>query len=239
MSSRTFVLIAGAWHGAWCWQKIVPLLEARGHRVLTPELPATGADTSDPAEVTLELWAQFIAGIVGASPEPVNLLGHSRGGVVISRAAEIAPERLRRLVYLSAYLLPAGSTLAQSAREDHESLVPANMIPAASGITCNLRGSVIRDALFGLCSEDDYQLALTQMRPEPLKPLVTPLRVTEQRFGRVPRTYIECSQDRTITLAAQRRMHAALPCDPVLTLASDHSPFFSQAAALAQMLGGL
>ena len=77
------------------------------------------------------------------------------------------------------------------------------------------------------------------MRPEPLKPLVTPLRVTMERFGRIPRAYIECSQDRTITLGAQRRMQAALPCDPVLTLASDHSPFFSQPTALAQMIGGL
>ena len=239
MNPRTFVLIAGAWHGAWCWQKIVPLLEAQGHRVRTPELPATGADHSDPAAVSLESWARFVADAVGAEPEPVILVGHSRGGVIISRAAEIVPEKMRGLVYLSAYLLPAGGTLAESARADHDSLVPPNMVPAAGGITCNLRGSVVRDALFGLCADADYEYALTRMRPEPLKPLVTPLRVSEQRFGRVPRTYIECSQDRTITLAAQRRMQAALPCDPVLALASDHSPFFSQPAALAEMLGSL
>ena len=239
MSSRTFVLIAGAWHGAWCWQKIVPLLEPQGHRVLTPELPATGTDTSDPALVTLELWARYVADTVSACPEPVILVGHSRGGVVISRTAELIPERIRQLVYLSAYLLPAGGTLAETARTDVESLVPPNMVPAAGGITCKLRESVIRDALFGLCGDEDYEYALTQMRPEPLKPLVTPLRVSEQQFGRVARTYIECSQDRTITLAAQRRMQAALPCHPVLTLASDHSPFFSQPAALSQMLGRL
>jgi len=236
---RTFVLIAGAWHGAWCWQKLVPLLEAQGHRVLTPELPATGADLSDPSRVTLEGWARFVADAIANTAEPITLVGHSRGGVVISRAAELTPEPLERLVYLTAYLLPAGSSLAETARTDEESLVPPNMVPAAGGITCNLRDSVIRDALFGLCSDADVELALKLMRPEPLKPLVTPLRVTEHRFGRIPRVYIECSQDRTITLAAQRRMQAALPCDRVLTLAADHSPFFSQPAALAQMLGGL
>jgi len=239
MSARTFVLIAGAWHGAWCWQKIVPLLEAQGHRVRIPDLPATGADTTDPAKATLESWARFVAELLAAEPEPAILVGHSRGGVVISRAAEILPDKVRRLVYLCAYLLPAGSTLAETARGDQESLVPPNMIPAAGGLTCNLRGSVIRDALFGLCSDADYEHALTQMRPEPLKPLVTPLRVTLERFGRIPRAYIECSHDRTITLGAQRRMQAVLPCDPVLTLASDHSPFFSQPTTLAQMLGGL
>ena len=100
MSARTFVLIAGAWHGAWCWQKIVPLLEAQGHRVRIPDLPATGADTTDPAKVTLESWARFVAELLDAEPEPVILVGHSRGGVVISRAAEILPDKVRRLVYL-------------------------------------------------------------------------------------------------------------------------------------------
>jgi pimeloyl-ACP methyl ester carboxylesterase len=113
------------------------------------------------------------------------------------------------------------------------------MIPVASGATCNLQPQVIRSALFGQCSDADYEHALARMTPEPLKPLVTPLKVTAQRFGSVPRAYIECLQDRTITLTAQRRMHAELPCDPVLTLDSDHSPFLSHPAELARLLGGL
>jgi pimeloyl-ACP methyl ester carboxylesterase len=235
----TYVLIAGAWHGAWCWDKVAPLLETQGHRVLTPELPATGADRSDPAGVTLESWARFVAGIVSAAAEPVVLAGHSRGGIVVSRTAELVPASVRRLVYISGYLLPAGDTVAARARKDGDSLVPPNMIPAASGVTCRLRESVIRDALFGECTVADSDFAISKMSPEPLKPLVTPLRITRPRFGSVPRAYIECSLDRTITLAAQRDMQAESPCDPVFTLPSDHSPFLSQPERLAQLLGGL
>jgi pimeloyl-ACP methyl ester carboxylesterase len=239
MHTHTFVLIAGAWHGAWCWEKVAPLLEAQGHRVLAPELPATGADPADPSRVTLENWARFVADAVEREPQPVTLVGHSRGGIVISRVAELVPERLRRLVYLAAYLLPAGGSLTEAARADRQSLVPPNMISAAGGATCNLRAEVIRDALFGQCTDADYEFALARMSPEPLKPLVTPLKVTAQRFGSVPRAYIECLQDRTVTLAAQRRMQADLPCDPVLTLDSDHSPFLSHPQELARLLGGL
>lgn len=239
MQRHTFVLIAGAWHGAWCWVKLQPLLESQGHLVRTPELPGTGSDPTDPASVTLESWAQFVAGIVESEREPVTLVGHSRGGIVISRTAELVPERLRRLVYLSAYLVPAGGSLAESARTDEDSLVPPNMIPAASGHTCHLRDEVIRTALFGQCSDADFDYARARMTPEPLKPLVTRLRVSAARFGRVPRAYVECSQDRTVTLPAQRRMQADLPCDLVHTLDSDHSPFLSHPEELARVLGGL
>ncbi|HEU4779927.1 MAG TPA: hypothetical protein VFS58_08610, partial [Steroidobacteraceae bacterium] len=91
----------------------------------------------------------------------------------------------------------------------------------------------------GQCTDADFENALARMSPEPLKPLVTKLVVTTQRFCSVPRAYIECLQDRTITLAAQRRMQAALPCDPVHTLDSDHSPFLSHPEELARLLGGL
>jgi hypothetical protein len=72
--------------------------------------------------------------------------------------------------------------------------------------------------------------------PEPLAALTSPLRVTAERFGRVPRAYIECTDDRAISLEMQREMQAALPCDPVITLECDHSPFYSAASELADSL---
>jgi pimeloyl-ACP methyl ester carboxylesterase len=142
-------------------------------------------------------------------------------------------------VYLSAYLIPARASLAETARTDVDSLVPPNMIPAASGITCDLRAEVVRPALFGQCTDEDFEFARTRLSPEPLKPLVTPLKLTAQQFGRVPRVYIECRQDRTVTLIAQRRMQAALPCEQVFAIDSDHSPFLSHPRELALLLGGL
>ncbi len=232
----TFVLIAGAWHGAWCWHKLIPLLEASGARVRAPDLPSTGGDDTPASTVTLDSWARFVADIVLHEADPVVLVGHSRGGIVISHAAELVPGRIRHLVYLSAYLLPAGASLAEEARRDAESIIAANMIPADGGTTCRVRESAVRDAFYGLCSEADYDYARVRLAPEPLKPLVTPLAITASRFGSVPRAYVETTRDRTVTLASQRRMQAALPCTPVFTLDTDHSPFLSQPEALARIL---
>jgi pimeloyl-ACP methyl ester carboxylesterase len=232
----TIVLIHGAWHGAWCWHKLVPLLEASGARVLAPDLPSMGADLTPPGMITLEYWTRFVAGLIARETEPVVLVGHSRGGIVISEVAELMPEHIRTLVYLAAFLLPAGETLAASANGITDSLVPPNMIPAASGLTCTVRAEVLRDAFYGSCSDADYAFSRERLSPEPLKPLVAPLKLTNERYGRVPRAYIGTSLDRAVTPAAQRQMQAALPCDPVFTLATDHSPFLSQPEALARIL---
>ncbi len=231
----TIILVHGAWHGAWCWHKLTPLLEAGGARVIAPDLPSMGADTSPAQGVTLESWARFVAALAEEHPGCV-LVGHSRGGVVVSRAAELAPASIRRLVYLSAYLLQAGESVASEARRDTDSLVAANMVPEASGITFRLRPEVLRETFYGACAPEDFEQAASSQSPEPLKPLATPLRISRERFGRVPRAYIETARDRAVTLGAQRRMQAALPCEPVFTLDTDHSAFLSQPEELARIL---
>jgi pimeloyl-ACP methyl ester carboxylesterase len=236
---RIFVLIHGGWHGAWCWERVTPLLRAAGHAVLAPDLPSMGDDRADPATVTLSSWTQFVVELVAAQPGRVILVGHSRAGAIISQVAEAIPERILRLVYLSAYLLPRGRSVAAEGREDEASLITANMVPAASGLTCTLRPGIASEALYGMCSELERAYAIPRLSAEPLKPLAAAVKVTEPRFGTVPRAYIECTADRAISLAAQRRMEASLPCDPVFTLESDHSPFLSRPAELARLLGRL
>jgi hypothetical protein len=110
------------------------------------------------------------------------------------------------------------------------------MVAAESGITCTLRPEIVRQAFYGDCDDETVAWASARLTPEPLKPLVSALKVTSGAFGSVPRTYIECTRDRTVSLDAQRRMQASWPCDPVFTLESDHSPFLSHPRDLAGLL---
>jgi pimeloyl-ACP methyl ester carboxylesterase len=233
----TFVLVAGAWHGAWCWQPVRERLVVAGHRVVVAELPGTGADTTGARTVTLASWAGFVADLVRAQAEAPVLVGHSRGGAVISQAAERAPDAIRRLVYVAAYLLPDGASVAECARADPDSLVAPNMVPARGGVTCTLKPEVVREAFYGSCTPETAAWAEARLTPEPLKPLVTPLSLTAANFGRVPRDYLACAADRTISRAAQRAMVTALPCEALLELDTDHSPFLSRPDELALWLG--
>ena len=222
----TYVLVHGSWHGGWCWHRIVARLQRASQRVMAPDLLSLGIDTTPPGSVTLRGWTDQIVALVESSNEPVVLVGHSRGGIVLSEVAERVPERIRALAYVTAFLLEDGRSLLDSAAEQPESLVPPAMLVAQDKQTATIRESAIREAFYGRCSDDDVALARLLLRPEPLAPLTTPVRITAARFGRVPRVYVECTADRAITHAAQRHMQSALPCAERVTLESDHSPFF-------------
>jgi pimeloyl-ACP methyl ester carboxylesterase len=232
----TYVLVHGAWHGGWCWHRIVARLQRASHRVMAPDLLSLGIDGTPPASVTLSGWSDQIVALAESSTEPIVLVGHSRGGIVLSEVAERIPERIRVLVYVTAFLLENGRSLVDSVAEQPESLVPPAMIVAGDHHTATLRADAIREAFYGHCSDDDVALAMTLLKPEPLAPLATPVRTTAARFGRVPRVYVECTADRAIPHAAQRHMQAALPCAKRVTLDSDHSPFFCSPDELAAEL---
>ena len=94
----SFILVAGAWHGAWCWEYVIPLLEARGHRAVAAELPGMGADRTPLAEVDFTAWAQAVAEVVETAAEPVILVGHSGGGPIAWAAVDARPEKVARVV---------------------------------------------------------------------------------------------------------------------------------------------
>lgn len=232
----TFVLVHGAWHGSWAWEKVVPLLERAGHRVEAPDLPGHGDDRTPPPEVSLQGYVDEICSVIDAQPEPVVLVGHSMGGIVISEAAERRPDGIGTLVYLTAFLLPSGKALVDYALEDGESVVTQNLQVHEDRMTATVPTGKAREAFYGECSDEDAERAESLLQPQPWLPFATPVTVTEPAFGRVPRVYIECLRDRAITAAAQKRMYTDLPCREVLTMDTDHSPFLSAPERLAEYL---
>jgi len=232
----TFLLIHGAWHAAWCWYRLVPRLEQAGHTVIAPDLPAMGRDRTSVKRVSLATWRERVCEMLDAATEPVVLVGHSRGGIVISEAAEHRPDRIRMLVYLSAFLPSNGESLFDLAGRDSSSLVPTNMVMSEDKTSSVIRAEALREAFYGECSEEDFALARLCVQPEPTVPLATPVQISAANFGRVPRLYVECLRDKAIPLSLQRQMQAAQPCERVLQIDTDHSPFFSRVDELAAHL---
>ena len=235
----SLVLVHGAWHASWCWEKIVPLLQEAGHEVVTVDLPGHGGDDTPVSEVTLAAYAERVAAVLDEQPEPVVLVGHSMGGLVISEAAERRPEKIRLLVYLTGFLLPKGRSLLETAQTDEESIVFPNAdVDEEKGIV-SIREDAAKAIFYGDCSEEDAEKAKGRLIPQPLAPFATPVSVSEENFGRVRRAYIECLRDRAIGPATQKRMHAELPCEKVVSMETSHSPFLSAPEELVGHLDSL
>ena len=224
----SFVLVHGAFHGAWAWDRVVPLLEAAGHRVTTPDLHAAAADGADFDRQFARVLAEVPAG-------DVVLVGHSLGGTMVSALAEAIPERVSSLVYVAAFLpLDGESNLATNTRVLGE---------AADGISLSADGSslVVDPAVapglyYNLCAPEVAEWATARLSPEPLGPAVHPLTLTDARYGSVPRAYIATSHDHTVPPEAQRAMLELRSCEPVVELPSDHSPFLSMPERFVEQL---
>jgi pimeloyl-ACP methyl ester carboxylesterase len=216
-------------HGRWTWDRIVPLLETAGHEVIAPDLPGMGTNQSIPVEqVTLADWGEFVAGVVRDAKAPVILAGHSRAGLVIGEAAERVPDLLAGLIYLTALIVPPGSNMGEVTghKPDPDARMPSPEELAA----------MAKALFYNGCTSEDADWAIANLHPEPFQLMGTPVTVTRERWGRVPRAFIECSEDAVLSLAKQREMQATAPCDPVLTLKADHSPFLCAPEALARAM---
>ena len=233
------VLVHGAWHGGWCWHKIVARLERAGHAVLAPDMKGHGIDRSPPSGTTLDNLVAGIADVVAAQPEPVVLVGHSFGGTIITEVAERMPEKIKRLVYLAAFVVPGGQTTRELSADDPESILGPHIVFAPDNKTATVDPEHLRACFYAQCSDDDVALARALLVPEGVAAFSSPSRATQSRWGRIPSAYIECVQDRAIGIARQRKFAGFLNGAKRFSLDTDHSPFFSSPDALATHLDHL
>lgn len=236
-----FILIHGSWHGGWCFDGVAARLRAAGHLVDAPDLPGMGGTPAELAAVTLDQWADFTVqrchALKAQGCGPVVLAGHSRGGIVITAAAERDPQAMDGLVYICAHMLPSGLSRAEFAAQSPRNPAFAAIVsPVTDGA-----GSVVDPAGAGavfaqLSPPELVAAAAARLVAEPSAPRDTAVFTTPARWGALPRTYVECTEDRAIPLADQRRQQARSPGARVVTLAADHSPFFSRPDELAAAL---
>jgi pimeloyl-ACP methyl ester carboxylesterase len=236
-----FVLVHGAWHGPWCWDKLVPLLREQGHQVSAVDLQG-----GTPMEQrSLDSYARRVVEALDAHGGPAVLVGHSSGALCASQAAEDRPDRVRSLVFLSAFVALNGEAHRNLVGADPDQKLspvlrvdfrPGTKIPAQTRLDV-ANPQAVKLALYNDCSDADARAAIARLVAEPAAPSAQPLRLTPERFGRIDKIYVHCRLDNAISLGRQRQFAAKWPLRRSFTLESGHSPFLSMPAQLAQMLG--
>ncbi len=240
-SSPTIVLIHGAWAGGWIWESLTPLLEQAGIQVLTLDMPGTPAHSASSGALSLQGCADHVLDCCAGVEGPLFLLGHSGGGVIATQAAQALAERVSGVIFVAGMMLPSGCGFAD---------VLADIVkqhPEAAGIGPHLRwsedgrvscvpASAAREVFLQDVPEAIAQAAVARLCPQPEGTRALVPCWSAERFGRLPRLYVEALQDRSVVLAAQRRMQELVPGAQIASLNTGHVPQVAAPEALADLL---
>ena len=235
VKKETFVLVHSAWLGAWQWEGVKNILEAEGHNVITPDLPGHGNDKTSPADITMDNYVNTILSILDSQEEDVILLGHSFNGITISRVAELRPNKIKSLVYLTAFLLPNGGSFFGAVQGVEGSKAVENFYLSEDKTFALVKEEEIQNAFAHDIPKEVFDGAKPYIVPEPSAPLMYELEITNENFGQVPKYYIECTEDKAIPVEIQRAMYT----DKVVksfSINSSHTPNFSQPEKVAEIL---
>lgn len=184
------VLVHGAWHGGWCWQRLAPLLRDRGHEVHRPTLTGLG----DRAHLRpllgdalgLDTHVDDVVGLLEHEDlHDVVLVGHSYGGMVITGVADRAADRLARLTYLDAFLPEPGRSMFDVLRPERRDLFQEQ-----ARRTGGLVPSPPPQA-FGVSDPADAEWVAARLCPQPVRTFSQPLPLGPARA--LPRTYLHCT----------------------------------------------
>jgi pimeloyl-ACP methyl ester carboxylesterase len=221
-TARTYVIVHGAWGGGWDWRAIDSMLSLEGHRVVRVTLtglgervhlasPAIGLDTHIADVVNTIEWEQL---------RDVILIGHSYGGMVITGAADRIPDRLRRLVYLDAFLPESGESASSW----------ADAI-GSSWVRDNVRNGMVTPVWVS------DTIAVPRDVPQPYRTLTDTLQLVNPAGQRVPGTYILTFEPTALPDRFQRFAdRAAARGWSVQRLEADHTPERSAREPLVALL---
>ncbi|MAG32643.1 MAG: hypothetical protein CL908_17300 [Deltaproteobacteria bacterium] len=220
-----YVLVHGDSHGAWCWDRLVPILRAAPgvEAVLAVDLPGHGTREGLIAQdrITHQDYVDSVVGdIAAADLSQVVLVGHSLAGITIPQVAHRIPERIQHLVYLTTTNPPLGDCVNDSMKHP--------LSPISRGI----------DVTEAFCSDLDRETSdwlLGNLGPQPPGPLEAPIEILSGPEP-IPATYVLCEKDEVLLPAYQLEQARRLGIDHILRIDSGHSPFASQPEVLAALL---
>jgi len=233
-----FLLVHGAWHDERCWDLLVPELSAHGHAVHTLTLPGHWDRPLSPFRVSLKRYAKAVCEAAGQINEPLTLVGHSMGGMVISRAAEMQPDLFEHMIYLTAYVPPLNkwTQICRLTFSDKETQLWSALRLDWLRFSSTILPDQAAHLFYHDCTPRLADEAIGRLCQQPGLPMVEFMRATGERVGAIPKTYIECRKDRVISPDLQRQMQTHMHFEHVLSLDASHSPFLSQPTCLADAM---
>ena len=237
----TFVLVHGGGHGGWCWKWTAPLLRNEGHEVYTPTLTGFG-ERSHLGEAATS-FQTFVDDVVNTirfeDLQDVVLVGHSMGGTIVPRVAEVLPERIACVVWLTGAVCADDETLLQAIPQ---SPWVARAVTLGSDGTAHTDPDRILDANIQDGTPEQRAFVRERHLPYPPHALIEPGRLSAFLALGLPTAYLVTTQDRTIEPEVQRAFARRLPSAVTAEISAGHDCMITRpdrvAATLLEVVAG-
>ena len=234
---KHYLLVHGAWEGAWSWDYVRPALERLGHAVTVVDLHGRTPDDETIRNVTMESYVQTVVNQINALDQQVVLVGHSMAGAVISLVAEHAPEKIEKLIYVAAFLLENGDSVLEAMQRDPDGEFLPELVFSDDQSSATATEDVWRDKAFHDVKEARILQALPLVDvPQSTEPFMAKVVVSAERFGTVPKVYLRTAIDKMVSPKLQDEMLKTWDVDQVHVLQSGHFPTMSVPETLAELL---
>ncbi|MCS6766025.1 MAG: alpha/beta hydrolase [Candidatus Protistobacter heckmanni] len=241
---KQMVLIHGAWQGSGSFQAWLPELTRLGWRAAAVDLPGNGWGRRSGVhdeEVSLQSYTDHVLQVLDDIDEPVVLVGHSGGGITASQVAQAAPERVSCVVYLAGMMLPSGRSfgdIINLCREDSPDARLDGIAPyldySADCATTTVRPEGALKIFVQDCEPEAARRAAGLLRPQRETGRIMRPTLSAQRYGSVPRIYVECTEDRSVLPVLQRKMQTLSPGARRIVMECGHVPQLAQPRQLAE-----
>jgi pimeloyl-ACP methyl ester carboxylesterase len=238
----TFVLVHPAWHGAWCWKKLVPFLRKAGHDVFTPTLTGLGERSHLlRRDITFDTHVQDVVNVLTSEDLlGVVLVAHSSSGAVITAVAELVPDRIVHVVYLDAFVPEHGQSvidlIAPERRQMLEGLVQTEghgwLLPRFAPPPWE---TIVRD-MWGVHDENDLRWMLSHLGPTPFTHFSEPVQRGNPAAATLPRTYIRCPGFANPRFDRHAEMARTAPFWTFREIPSGHHPYVTMPEKTAELL---
>jgi pimeloyl-ACP methyl ester carboxylesterase len=233
--SPTLILVHGSWHTGRCWSRVQKELTAAGVRSIAPTL--AGHDPADDRlGVTHDGYVSSVGEALDRTAGPAVLVGHSFGGSVISRVAELRPERCKGLVYYSAFVPRDGERVADSLPAEFVAFIDQAAAQREDRAIA-LPDSALRDSFANTADEKTLAQLRPLLVPEPYGPIFEPLALPRFADLGIPAVYITCRDDRTMPPGTFHPGQSSRLHEPTLIeIEGDHESLFTAPDRLADAL---
>jgi pimeloyl-ACP methyl ester carboxylesterase len=233
----TFLLVHGSWHDGSAWNAVIQHLEAKGHQAFAPTIAGHGKGVNKNVNHA-QCTQSIVDYIVDKDLTDIVLLGHSFGGSIIAKVAEVIRDRIRRLIFFDAFVLNDGESLRDNLPFPNQELID-DLAEASDDNTMMMPFDIWRETFLNDADLDLAKSSYAQLSPEPYQPFIDKLDLKQFYSLPIPKSYLYCTEDNAFPQGEggwHPRMSSRLRLFRLVQMPGGHEVMFSNPVGLAEKI---